>query len=79
MKHELAKKLYNDNWDGQYTTMEKLYERIRTLAENGGYQMCVYIDSRKDYNMVYDQLSDNGYDVEHYNGGNNNIIEVNWG
>jgi len=79
MKREDAKKLYNDNWDLEYTSMEALYQRIKTLSENGSYSLCVYIDSRNQYNEVYSDLRGNGYDVEHYNGGNNNILEVTWG
>jgi superfamily II DNA helicase RecQ len=79
MKREEAKTLYGENWDLEYTTMEDLYKRIKALAENGAYSLCVYIDSRNQYDEVYGELSQNGYDVEHYNGGNNNILEVSWG
>lgn len=73
-----AKALYEEHWDQEFTTIEDLFTRIKTLAENGAYTLCVYIDSRKDYDDVYEILSSHGYDVEHYNGGNNNILEVTW-
>jgi hypothetical protein len=46
MKCEQASKLYKDNWDLEYTNMENLYKCIETLAKNGAYNMCVYIDSK---------------------------------
>lgn len=78
MQAKEAAALYNQNWDLEFTTMEALYKRIKSLAENGAYQMCVYIDSKNTYDQVYGELSENGYDVEHYNGGNNNILEISW-
>ncbi len=74
-----ATALYNDNWDLEFTTMEDLYERIRVLSKNGCAQLCVYVDSKKQYDEVYDELSENDFNVEHYNGGRSSIIEVNWG
>lgn len=74
-----ATELYTDNWDKQFTTMEDLFSRIEVLAKNGAYQMCVYVDSKKIYNKVFAALNEAGYGVDHYNGGNNNILEVNWG
>jgi hypothetical protein len=41
--------------------------------------ICVFILTVKAYNEVYGQLTKDGYGVEHYNGGNNNILEVEWG
>lgn len=73
-----AKALYTKNWDLEFTKIEDLFTRIKILAENGAYTLCVYIDSHKDYDEVYGILSEKGYDVEHYNGGNNNILEVTW-
>ena len=75
---EKAKKLYSENWDKQFSTVEDLFARIEALAKNGAYQMCVYVDSKKTYNEIYSLLSQQGYGVEHYNGGNNNILEINW-
>lgn len=79
MKRSVAKQNYNENWDREFTTLEDLYERIETLSQNGSYSLCVYIDSKKTYNDVLDELIKNEYTVEHYNGGNNNILEVSWG
>lgn len=78
MNSKEAKELYQENWDLPFTTMEELYKRIKTLAENGAYSLCVYVDSKKLYNEVFGNLCENGYDTEHYNGGNNGIIEVKW-
>jgi len=79
MDRKIAYKNYSDNWDREFTTLEALYERIRILSENGAYRMCIYIDSKKEYNDVLEDLIKNGYSVEHYNGGNNNILEIDWG
>lgn len=79
MEAKEATTLYKKNWDLEFTTMEALYERIKALAENGAYQMCVYIDSKNTYDQVYGELSTLGYEVEHYNGGNSNILEISWG
>lgn len=73
-----AKELYNENWDREFTTIEDLFTRIEALAKNGAYQMCVYVDSKKTYNEVYALLQEQGYGVEDYNGGKNNILEINW-
>lgn len=73
-----AKQLYQDNWDKSFTIMEELYQRIKTLAENGAYNLCVYIDSKRQYDDVAAELSKNGFSVEDYNGGDNGILEVSW-
>lgn len=79
MNRNQADALYEANWDLKYTSMDALYDRIRKLAENGSYTCCVYVDSKKQYNEVYNELHTKGYSVDHYNGGNNNIIEIAWG
>ncbi len=76
---EEARQLYNEHWDEAFTTMESLLQRIRTLATAGSYELCVYIDSRAQYDEVYGALSELDFNVEHYNGGNNNILSVSWG
>lgn len=78
MKASQAKELYNKGWDKEFTNIEDLYARIKILAENGAYEMCVYIDSRNQYDEVYNSLSNDGYDVEDYNGGNNSILKISW-
>lgn len=78
MKVAEAKKLYNDNWAKDFVSLEALYERIRLLSDNGAYSMCVYIDSRRTYLEVKEDLATNGFAVEDYNGGNNGILQVSW-
>jgi hypothetical protein len=78
MQASKAKALYNEHWDKEFTTMEDLYARIKALAENGAYEMCVYIDSMSQYEEVESNLKLAGYDVEDYNGGNNGILQVSW-
>lgn len=73
-----AQNLYKENWKKEFTSMENLYKRIKVLAENGAYSLCVYIDSKKTYDEVSFNLKSNGFSVEDYNGGNNNILEVSW-
>lgn len=73
-----AHNLYQQNWDKSFTSMEELYQRIKTLAENGGYSLCVYIDSKRQYDDVAKELKSNGYNIEDYNGGDNGILEVSW-
>lgn len=78
MKRELAKELYSENWAKDFTTLEDLYTQIKTLAENGCYNMCIYIDGRKKYTEICSILHAEGYELEDYNGGNNNILEITW-
>lgn len=73
-----AQELYKNNWDTEFTTVEALFERIETLAKNGAYQTCVYVDSTRTYNEIFALLKEHGYGVEEYNGGDNNIIEITW-
>ncbi len=73
-----AHNLYQQNWDKEFTSMEELYQRIKNLAENGGYNLCVYIDSKRKYDEVAGELKSNGYNIEDYNGGDNGILEVSW-
>ena len=68
MLKEDAHKLYAENWNRDFTTMEDLYQRIKNLAENGCYQLCVYIDSESEYDKVMSVLHTNGFNVEHYQG-----------
>lgn len=79
MKAKEAAALYEENWDLEFTTMEVLYQRIKVLAENGCAELCVYLDSKRKYDEVYSILRQDGYRLEDYNGGNSNIIQVNWG
>ncbi len=75
---DAAHALYQQHWDQEFTTMEALFARIETLAKAGAYEMCVYVDSKAQYDQVYGQLASLGFDVEHYNGGNNGILAVSW-
>lgn len=78
MDAKTANELYLQNWNQEFTTMEALFERIKVLADNGAYSLCVYIDSQSQYQQVATELHHKGYVVEDYNGGNNGILEVNW-
>lgn len=80
MKREDADKLYDENWDREYTTDEALYARIKALAENGSYSCCVYFDSMEQYHCVKGELRGYGYEVEDYNGGGgSSILQISWG
>jgi hypothetical protein len=79
INRETACALYNDHWDEPFTTLEALLLRIQTLAMAGGYELCVFIDSKTQYDEVYEALIDRDFDVEHYNGGGNGILQVSWG
>lgn len=79
INRETARALYNEHWNEPFTTMHALLQRISTLATAGAYEMCVYVDSKTQYDQVYGELAELGFDVEHYNGGNNGTLQVNWG
>jgi hypothetical protein len=74
-----ASELYKKHWDEEFTTLDALLQRIRTLATAGAYELCVYLGDHAQYDEVRDTLSGLGFDVEHYNGGNNGILSVSWG
>lgn len=78
MKRTEATELYNNSWDGQFTSMEDVFARIKALSSNGAYQMCVMFENTSEYDAVRAELIELGYDVEVYNG-TDDILEVTWG
>lgn len=71
-----ARKLYEDNWPKEFTTMAALYDQIRTSAMNGAYSVEVFIDSATVYDEVKLELHKAGFDVSDYNGGKSSILEI---
>lgn len=78
MNQDTAHVLYEKNWAKEFTTIEDLHQRIEVLAQNGAYELCVYIDSKIKYDEVVSLLRSDGFVLEDYNGGNNNILRVTW-
>jgi len=73
-----ASALYGANWALEYTTPEALFERIRTLATNGCYEMVLEFDNRAQRDEARAVLSEAGFDFEKYNG-NDMMLEISWG
>lgn len=79
MNAQQASTMYEQNWQPQFTNIEDLYERIKRIAKEGGYQLFINIDSRQQYNNVYSVLQSQGYDVEPYSDGKDSLLKVTWG
>ena len=74
-----ATRLYRSAWCPDLTSLEQLYTRIRILAENGASHAIVYVDSLSEYEDVKAEMLNQGFNVEDYNGGGNNTLQINWG
>lgn len=73
-----ASELYNEYWCPDFTNLDDLSTRIEKLAELGGYELCVRIDSQTELEMISTTLDDLGFDVELHNG-YPDILSISWG
>lgn len=79
MHAQLATALYQAHWCPDFTSLDDLLGRIQGLASLGGYCTHVSFDSLSQYASIKNALSELGCHVEDYNGGNNGILEIQWG
>ena len=70
-----ASENYNESWCLEDPTRDEMYEPIRNESLTGSSEFYFAFDSSKAYDEAWESLTDNGFNVNPYNGGDD-IIEV---
>ncbi len=73
-----AYKLYDQNAFLEFTTIEAVYDRIKTISMSGGGCSCqIWFSNVSQQEAVWDELVSHGYSVTRFNG-NDDTINVDW-
>lgn len=64
MKASIARDAYESTFIYSFTTLEALYERIKTLSEHGAYSTSVCIPNQDVYNETHAKLLSEKYELE---------------